>query len=162
CDNVRMGRAGDGRDEDLGGSGLSILMRLTTSETFSSVPSSADLHVPVSTVPPAAGVRGGRAPPHRWPNSLQRYDASGPSWSLTKRESGLNSTESGGAEQSSSFVMRMMPRYAFGRRKLALLGGGGWPSAPSARSVEANWCSKPQPVSPSPAMQLNTFAMSPV
>src|SRR5689334_16604492 len=67
----------------LEGSGLSALMRLTTSETLSSVPSSADLHVPVSVVPFAAGVRGGRAPPQRWPNSLQRYDASGPSGSLT-------------------------------------------------------------------------------
>src|SRR5262245_46395593 len=45
-----------------------------------------------------AGMRGGGCPLQRMPNSVQRYEASGPSVSLL----GSKSWESDGAEQSSS------------------------------------------------------------
>src|SRR5262249_28964464 len=110
----------------------------------------------------------GATPSQRWPYSLQRNEASGPYWSVTRREPGSKRGESGGTEQSSSFVMKMIERKAFGRRKPAFSAGGfGLPlpsklSARSGRRTEAKGASKPQPWSPSVAMQLNTVSMLPV
>src|SRR5262249_42600405 len=55
-------------------------------------------------------VREGGAPLQRGPYSLQRYGHSGPSAPLTYWEVALERWESGGAEQSSSLVMRMIAR----------------------------------------------------
>jgi len=67
------------------------------------------------------------------------------------------------AEQSSSFVSITIASAALARRKLLFsTGGGPRPSMPSARSMAANWCSNPQPDSPSAAIQANTSSMFPV
>ena len=108
-------------------------------------------------------LRLGCMPSHIWPNSLQRKFAGGPSCDMMfVFEPVSNSGTPGDAEQSSSLVIRTMARYASGRRKPWFSAGAARPSAPSARRIEANWCSKPQPVSPSAAMQVNASASAPV
>ena len=67
----------------------------------------------------------------------------------------------GPAEQSSSFVIITIASRASGRRNPWFSAGTGRPSMPSAREIAANWCSKPQPDSPSAAMQVNTSARLP-
>ena len=67
----------------------------------------------------------------------------------------------GTAEQSSSFVIITIASRASGRRKPWFSAGAARPSMPSAREIAANWCSKPQPDSPSAAIQVNTFERLP-
>jgi len=53
-----------------------------------------------------------------------------------------------------------MPSTASGRRKPVFSTGGEAPSAPSARAIDASWCSNPHPVAPTPVMHWNTVVMS--
>src|SRR6266498_1015990 len=93
-------------------------------------------------------LRGGATPPHRCPNSLQR-NRGGPSALLCRNDDGSNSAVFGGAEQSSSLVMKVTARKASGRRNPALTAG------------DASWCSKPQPDVPTLARQANASSIVP-
>ena len=90
----------------------------------------ADLHQPRAvgfvqwqSSRPAAVPRGGGWPAHRWPNSLQRYESTGPYGSVSRRSSVRNRSEPTGAEQSSSSVTMTIPSRASGRRKPRVFGG---------------------------------------
>ena len=111
---------------------------------------------------PVGARRGGFAPLQRCPNSLQRKLVTGPSgearfWLLIVSKRALP----GGTEQSSSSVSSTMNSRASGRRKPWFSAGMGRPSAPSARATAASGCSKPQPLLPTAAMQVNTSSMLP-
>ena len=117
----------------------------------------------MSVTAPVGELRLGAPPSQMWPNSLQRKFEGGPSWLARFRLAVVsNSGTPAAAEQSSSFVIRMIARYASLRRKPTFSAGGPAPSAPSARVIAANWCSKPHPLSPSAAMQVNTSSRLPV
>src|SRR5262245_40168872 len=107
-------------------------------------------------------MRGGLAPLHRMPNSVHRKEASGPSASVGLTWVGSNSFDAGGAEQSSSLVMKMTARNALSRKKPLLPGGGGSIiiGSPSAARAADSECSKPHPFAPTCAMQVNTSEMS--
>ena len=73
-------------------------------------------------------LRVGCTPSQRWPNSLQRKFAGGPSCdAMFVFEPVSNSGTPGVAEQSSSFVIMMIARYASGRRKPWFSAGGALP-----------------------------------
>ncbi len=103
-------------------------------------------------------------PPHTCPNSLQRKLVGGPSGDASVALDAVsNSATPERGVQSSSLVNMMIARRASSRRKPAFSAGGiPTPSAPRARVIAANGCSKPQPDSPSGAMQPNTSSMLPV
>src|SRR5512134_2292519 len=111
------------------------------------------------TQPASGGVacRPMRRPPQVIPYSLHRNDCHGPSV-LSAWAEGSNSSDVGGTEQSSSLVMKMMAKKAFGLKKPRFSAGA---LGPSAASVEPRTASKPHPLTPTSAMQPNTSLISP-
>src|SRR5260221_1862978 len=92
------------------GSDLRPLRPATTSLTWSSWPISFDTQLAYPGAPGPAEDFGGGWPSQMWPTKLQRYETSGPSGSETYLLDPLKTSELMGAEQSSSFVMRMTAR----------------------------------------------------
>src|SRR6476659_9779137 len=107
--------------KSIDGSGFSDWKKLASSETRMGTPSSAEWQsVSVTAVVP---MRGGFTPPHRCPNSLQRNEASGPSGSASSVDDVAKIAASGGAEQSSSLVMKTTASRADDRRNPTLAAG---------------------------------------
>src|SRR5262249_53955073 len=96
---------------------------------------------------------------HRWPNSLQRNDHSGPRGSLISFWLVSMSSESSGTEQSSSLVTSTTASVASSRKKPTFVSGG--LDGSSAQRTDLSCPSNPQPVSPSAAIHPKASLMSP-
>src|SRR4051812_21224422 len=121
---------------NIAGSGFSDLKKSASFPTGYSKPAVSLEWQSVVIVTDVVPLRGGATPPQRCPNSLQRKSG-GPSALLCRNDDELKSTVFGGAEQSSSLVMKATARNASGRRN-PVLGAGTDPLKPSATAADAS------------------------